>query len=302
MQDPASITAHPAIQIKGTRQGLLLVIREDAEVCAIMAAVAERLHSDSSFLSGASLFVDLGWREASSLFVEALEEVFQANSVILAGVLSTSHSAREVAEARGHKAIIGRLGLAKHQGRKLKEKLVTPTVEPLPESLGTRATTYAPFMDRTLVVSPPVPEEGLSDALFSPVVPLVVAETPPAGPSLDDRESEATLYIRRNLRSGARAIYPGHIVVMGDVNPGAELEAEGDIVVIGSLRGKAHAGSAGNENAQIWSSSLQPIQLRIGEQVWVGEHKGKGRGSLTRDASPQKAVVKDGKICIVAAS
>jgi septum site-determining protein MinC len=96
-------------------------------------------------------------------------------------------------------------------------------------------------------------------------------------------------------------MYPGHIVVMGDVNPGAELEAEGDIIVIGVLRGKAHAGSAGNTAAQVWSLSLQPIQLRIAEHIWVGgDEKPKGRTG-NRAPGPHKAVVKDGQVSIVSA-
>ncbi|CAN0247870.1 unnamed protein product, partial [Phaeothamnion confervicola] len=271
-----------AIQIKGTRQGLLLVIREDAEVSNVMKLVEERFRSDASFLSGASLFVDLGWREADARFFEALEDVFERTSVTLAGVLSTSNRAREEATARGHKAIIGRLGLSEHQGRRLKEK---------PPEQNQIGVTITPSQEGTLAV-----EEATTPVAEEPEVSV-----PPPFAS-EERESEATLYIRRTMRSGARAMYPGNIVVMGDVNPGAEIEAEGDIIVIGNLRGKAHAGSGGNAAAQVWSLALQPIQLRIADHVWVGgADKGKSK-SLHRNVGPHRAIVQDGQVAIVGAT
>jgi septum site-determining protein MinC len=55
----------------------------------------------------------------------------------------------------------------------------------------------------------------------------------------------------------------GNIVVVGDVNPGAELVATGDIVVFGALRGVAHAGAQGDVTACVHAIQLAPTQLRI---------------------------------------
>ena len=104
------------------------------------------------------------------------------------------------------------------------------------------------------------------------------------------RDHEETLYLKRTLRSGQKAMYPGHIVVMGDVNPGAELEAEGDIIILGQLRGKAHAGCTGNQQAQIWALGMHATQLRICDCVWTGE---KRRGKAP---ASQKAFLRGGEI------
>jgi len=72
-----------------------------------------------------------------------------------------------------------------------------------------------------------------------------------------------TLYLKQTLRSGQIIRHDGNIVIIGDTNPGSELIASGDIVVMGSLRGLAHAGATGNDKSQIFALNLRPTQLRI---------------------------------------
>lgn len=79
---------------------------------------------------------------------------------------------------------------------------------------------------------------------------------------------EETRFIRHTLRSGQveRAL-EGNMVILGDVNPGAEVVAAGDIIVLGTLRGVAHAGALGNTSSIIFSLNLLPTQLRIGRFI-----------------------------------
>ena len=81
-----------------------------------------------------------------------------------------------------------------------------------------------------------------------------------------DKETEhlPTLYIHRTLRSGQSISSDGNIVIIGDVNPGAEIIAKGDITVWGILGGIAHAGSDGNTYSKIRALKLNAIQIRIG--------------------------------------
>jgi len=69
------------------------------------------------------------------------------------------------------------------------------------------------------------------------------------------------------VRSGQTVEYDGHLLLLGDVNPGGVVKCTGDIYVLGALRGTAHAGSAGNENAIIAASLMTPTQLRIAEVI-----------------------------------
>jgi septum site-determining protein MinC len=82
-----------------------------------------------------------------------------------------------------------------------------------------------------------------------------------------DRETEnlPTLYIHRTLRSGQSIKSDGNIVIIGDVNPGAEVIAKGDITVWGILSGIAKAGSDGNTYSKIRALKLNAIQIKIGD-------------------------------------
>ena len=81
--------------------------------------------------------------------------------------------------------------------------------------------------------------------------------------SKDSRESQDTLFLRRTVRSGQAIHHTSNVVVLGDVNPGAEIIAGGDVIVWGVLRGMVHAGYPDNEQALVCSLQLAPVQLRI---------------------------------------
>lgn len=86
-------------------------------------------------------------------------------------------------------------------------------------------------------------------------------------PETEDLSDEATVLIKRTLRSGQSIHYHGNVVVLGDVNPGAEIVAGGNIIVMGALRGVVHAGATGNKNAEVTAFRLLPTQLRIADQI-----------------------------------
>jgi septum site-determining protein MinC len=85
--------------------------------------------------------------------------------------------------------------------------------------------------------------------------------------SVEDLGEETALFLNRTLRSGTRIEFGGHVVVLGDVNPGAEIVAVGSVIIWGRLRGMVHAGSKGNSAAVICALDLSPTQLRIAEEA-----------------------------------
>ena len=107
-----------------------------------------------------------------------------------------------------------------------------------------------------------------------------VAEKQPINSNI---EGENAVFLKRTLRSGHKVKHPGHIIVLGDVNPGAELVAGGNIIVWGRLRGVVHAGAMGDTEAVVCSLDLSPTQLRIADKISVSPpKKGKTRPEIAR--------------------
>ncbi|HHX73604.1 MAG TPA: septum site-determining protein MinC [Firmicutes bacterium] len=102
------------------------------------------------------------------------------------------------------------------------------------------------------------------------------------------------LVIKRTLRSGQYIRFPGTVVVLGDVNPGAEIVADGDIFVFGTLRGIAHAGVGGDRNASVVALRLAPTQLRIADVI------SRAPDNPSLPDTPEYAYINDARIMIAA--
>ncbi|MBC8100875.1 MAG: septum site-determining protein MinC [Armatimonadetes bacterium] len=112
-------------------------------------------------------------------------------------------------------------------------------------------------------------------------------------PSINPEEDGTPgVMIRRTLRSGRVIRSLGHVVVFGDVNPGAEIIAVGDIVVWGVLRGNVHAGADGDRSAVVCALELTPTQLRIAEVSLTVEL------NKRRKLAPEVALVRDHQMII----
>lgn len=84
----------------------------------------------------------------------------------------------------------------------------------------------------------------------------------------DSRDSETSKVVPYTIRSGQTEDFPqGSLIIYGDVNSGGEVRAGGDIVVLGALRGNAHAGMNGRLSAVVIAMELIPVQLQIGSFV-----------------------------------
>ncbi len=122
--------------------------------------------------------------------------------------------------------------------------------------------------------------------------------------------AEDAALVRRTVRSGQIIRYQGHVIVFGDVNPGAEIIAGGDVIVWGRLRGVVHAGASGEDRAVVAALVLAPTQLRIGAHIarapdagskndqpkWNPKRLIKKTAPTSR--SPEVARVRDGQIVV----
>lgn len=110
----------------------------------------------------------------------------------------------------------------------------------------------------------------------------------------DPRDHDDTLYLRRTVRSGQAIHHHSSVVILGDVNPGAEIVAGGDIIVWGVLRGMVHAGYPDNEQALVCSLQLSPVQLRIAHLL------SRPPEGFEAQPRPEVATIRQGQIVVEA--
>jgi septum site-determining protein MinC len=249
-------TEKEIVSFKGTRQGILMSIAENETFSRAIDALKKKLEANESFFSGSPVSLDLGWREVDQEDIDELLTFFREKGINLLGIISTSLNTRRLCEDRGLKVIIGRLGLADHHGR---QKLQRSIPRSTPAS-----------MDNGTMIEKL--EEGRN-----------ISEIKAAG---------ETFMIKKTIRSGQMIDFPGNLIIMGDVNPGAEVKAGGDLVILGSLRGVAYAGASSKvEDPTIFALKFQPTQVRIGDLLTNKFDK-----KFIRSKQPVIVKLKNGKI------
>lgn len=111
-------------------------------------------------------------------------------------------------------------------------------------------------------------EEQAIRELFETKENLIIQTISSDAPAPSDKRNDNELLVLKGIvRSGQTIIEQSPILYIGDVNPGGTIMSVGDIFVLGSLRGMAHAGFSGDEQAVIAASYLRPTQLRIADVI-----------------------------------
>ncbi|MBS4960440.1 MAG: septum site-determining protein MinC [Clostridiales bacterium] len=104
-----------------------------------------------------------------------------------------------------------------------------------------------------------------------------------------------TKFYKGAIRSGQSIEFDGSIVIIGDVNPGAEVRATGNIIVLGALKGLAHAGYKGMTDAFVSALTMAPVQLRIADIITRFPEE----EILKTDKMPEYAYIEDNQIYVV---
>ena len=81
------------------------------------------------------------------------------------------------------------------------------------------------------------------------------------------KEEQEITSVSKIIRSGQVLQVPGDLLLIGDVNPGGTVMAGGNVYVMGVLKGIAHAGCFGNEEAIVAASVMKPSQIRISHHI-----------------------------------
>ncbi len=254
--------------IRGRGRGLELMLA-DREFEGALAELEARLTERPDFYRGTAATAVVGAEPPSAAELAALRALLETHGIELGGV-EQGHAAEELARRRALKPK-GELKLS-DSARSLVADFAGARAD-----IAQRRRSGQPSVRRSAPQTAPA-------AAVAPVqanVPLHVAPQPPG-----------VLYHVGTLRGGQALHHVGNIVVVGDVNPGTELVATGDVLVFGRLLGVAHAGAQGDDRARVYALQLQATQLRIATSIAMDEE------TRTRSSEPEGAFVRDGRIVI----
>jgi len=268
--EPLLAEAPPAALLRGTARGLEVIVDGTAALAEITGAIEKRLDEAPGFFKGSDvrLRVDNGPLPAGCL--ACLDE------------LAVRYDLR-IVEVTAHKP--------EKSDKKAKSPAHLADADAVPEpNLAAGSAPSPAFEDEAPTNSNakiiPLPAGDLAEPVLLADADLTVVEDVPAeaGESFEDptntaaplqlaatpeiplRNEPGTRVVIGPVRSGVILEHFGHLIIFGDINPGAEVRASGNIVVLGRLRGTAHAG-IGQDVGFILALRLEPQQLRIGRRV-----------------------------------
>jgi septum site-determining protein MinC len=159
----------------------------------------------------------------------------------------------------------------------------------LRDALASRDTSLYAVLSTSTVTRTAAANLGLQTELARPERSPEAQEDLEEASLEEEVPADPALFLDRTLRSGQVVRHPGHVIVLGDVNPGAEIVAGGNIIVWGHLRGTVHAGAGGDETASVCALDLAPTQLRIAGRIAVSP---KRRGAVR----PEMALLREGQL------
>jgi septum site-determining protein MinC len=274
-------------------RGRSLEIAIDRALPTATAEIRAQLEERPAFFRGSRAAVNLGLIEADLAGLVALRDVLAEFGIALDGVSGVESLAPLLAQI--DLAYLGataddEVAAIPRPRAKRNVSLSDGARSLVADFAGARADLAARRTEREAAALER--ERRASNGAPAPAAPVASAgvtipDTPQSAPA-----GISTLYHRGTLRGGQTLHNLGNIVVIGDVNPGAELIASGDILVFGALRGVAHAGAQGDASARVVALELAPTQLRIATMIATSD-----AGAV--DPGPKHAYILGDRIAIV---
>ena len=249
--------------IKGVREGLLLIIDEDVPFAQILAELVTRIKTQPTFFKGATITLNMGRRVLDAPEFDVLYRMLTRNGMKVASLVSLSSESRAIAVSFG---------------------------------VGSRPPSFvAGDGAASLGIAPG--HASQSGALSTGG--LAWPERQDASQGWDGvAEAGVGLFLRCSLLPGQSVRHGGDVCIMGDVEAGAEVVAEGDVVVWGSLKGIVHAGVGGDDEAVVCALRMNPTQLGIAGIV--ARFPTTNTGYLFETQPPEMARLEGGRITVEA--
>lgn len=249
-----------------------------------LAELQSKLSERPGFYAGASASLALGTSPFAQERLETVRALLNEHGVVVESLLG-GKDLQTIAEANGLRFVLadadGGEELARRRALRPKREVT------LSDAARSLVADFAGARD-DIATRRRLGETSVrrvSVAAREPAAPQPAVAPVPASPS--------TLYHTGTLRGGQSLHHAGNIVIVGDVNPGAEVIATGDILIFGSLRGVAHAGAQGDASARVHALELAPTQLRIA--TFIAADTGERKSDSLR---PETAIVQNDRITI----
>jgi septum site-determining protein MinC len=258
IDDPSAAIEGPPALLRGTARGLEMHVNGKAPLDAILDALTRRLEEAPGFFRGSNVRIGVENGPLPRGYLARLDDLaarFELVIVEIGAAKAKDPVPRPNLAAGSGPTADGTFGDEEPTGT-IKPELVL-AAQALAEAEPVQLA--AAELTEMLEVAEAVAE--FSDEPTQNKPPLALAPTPeiPA-------PTEGTRLVIGPVRSGVILEHEGHLFVFGDVNPGAEVRATGNIIVLGRLRGTAHA-AIGQDVGFILALRLEPQQLRIGRKV-----------------------------------
>lgn len=280
----------PAALLRGTARGLEVIVDGRAAFADISDAMTRRLDEAPGFFKGSDLRVQIEHGPLPAGCLAQLDALAVRYDLRIVEVTALK------AETKGKKGKAGKSApvLADADAVPVPSQLAAGSAPSPATATADLAPTPAPAFDdeeptgsRNKIVPLPPPTDLAEAVLLEADLDVVALTEEPDGSAAESFEEPtqtaaplrlaATPEVKRKNEPGTRVVmgpvrsgvileHFGHLVIFGDINPGAEVRATGNIVVLGRLRGTAHAG-IGQDVGFILALRLEPQQLRIGRQV-----------------------------------
>jgi septum site-determining protein MinC len=139
---------------------------------------------------------------------------------------------------------------------------------------------------RTVLSQSPVTVSAAKNLGLEVSLPVREARETPLDAELTGSDA---MLLHQSLRSGNSVHFPGHVTILGNVDPGAEIVAGGSVFVWGHLRGTVHAGAEGDDRSVVCALDLSPMQLRIAGYVAASSPR-------SGSSRPEIASLRDGQL------
>ena len=243
-----------AIQITGRGANITFVVGEHAPFEQVIAELEASLAQQAGLFSQGAITVNTGRRELSVEERERLRQLIERRSGL---TVSRIQRSAEVGPPPIQQAL-----------ERLEGRRSWLDAAPIPAFI--RQWSFRANGEAGAGLIESGQEEALPLPRRTPRPPAARQRKPPVtfepdDSLLADAASRTTaMLIKATFHSGEFLKHPGDVVVLGDVNPGSEIQADGDIIILGVLKGQAHAGAAGNNQAAVIAREIAAPRLRIG--------------------------------------